>query len=151
MKVIGINASPRKKANTQTLIEAVLDGAAQEGAQTRLVNLRDLAGNGCVGCEGCKKKLGHCVQKDELSPLLREMTGYDAIVQAEGGMMGITGPAEGPPSRVGVPIIDITSGMFAASAILAALYERVESGQGQLIDISLMDTQVCPLSVLFRT
>ena len=55
--------------------------------------------------------------------------GYDAIIQAEGGMMGITGPAEGPPSRVGVPIIDITSGMFAASAILAALYHRVESGR----------------------
>ena len=51
----------------------------------------------------------------------RERPGYDAIVQAEGGMMSITGPVEGPPSRVGIPIIDITSGMFASSAILAAL------------------------------
>jgi succinate--hydroxymethylglutarate CoA-transferase len=72
--------------------------------------------------------------------------GYDAIIQAEGGMMAITGPAEGPPSRVGVPINDIASGMFAASAILAALYERVESGEGQHIDISLMDTQVALLA-----
>lgn len=80
MKVIGINASPRKKANTQTLVEAVLAGAAQTGAQTRLVNLRELTINGCIGCEGCKNKLGHCVQKDDLSPLLREMTAYDAIV-----------------------------------------------------------------------
>jgi formyl-CoA transferase len=72
--------------------------------------------------------------------------GYDAIIQAEGGMMSITGPKEGPPSRVGIPIIDITSGMFAASAILAALYERNESGKGQLIDISLLDTQAALLS-----
>ena len=43
MNTIGINASPRKKANTQTLVEAVLDGAAAGGAETRLVNLRDLA------------------------------------------------------------------------------------------------------------
>ncbi len=76
----------------------------------------------------------------------KDRPGYDAIIQAEGGMMGITGPADGPPSRVGVPIIDITSGMFAASSILAALVERVESGEGQHIDISLMDTQVALLS-----
>ena len=76
----------------------------------------------------------------------RERPGYDAIVQAEGGMMSITGPKDGPPSRVGIPIIDITSGMFAASAILAALYERLESGQGQLIDISLLDTQAALLA-----
>ena len=71
----------------------------------------------------------------------KERPGYDAIVQAEGGMMSITGPVEGPPSRVGIPIIDITSGMFAASAILAALLERADSGQGQHIDVSLFDTQ----------
>ncbi len=80
MKVIGINASPRKNANTQTLVESVLRGAAEQGAQTRLVNLRELNINGCVGCEGCKKHLGKCVQKDDLTPLLRELTGYDAIV-----------------------------------------------------------------------
>ena len=80
MKVIGINASPRKNANTQTLVEAVLNGAARKGAQTRLVNLRELNIHGCLGCEGCKKQLGHCVQKDDLSPLLRDLTEYDAIV-----------------------------------------------------------------------
>jgi crotonobetainyl-CoA:carnitine CoA-transferase CaiB-like acyl-CoA transferase len=76
----------------------------------------------------------------------KERPGYDAIVQAEGGMMSITGPKKGPPSRVGIPIIDITSGMFAASAILAALYERMDSGQGQFIDISLLDTQAALLA-----
>lgn len=76
----------------------------------------------------------------------QDRPGYDAIIQAEGGLMSITGPVEGPPSRTGIPIIDITSGMFAASAILAALYERVQSGQGQQIDISLLDSQVALLA-----
>ena len=76
----------------------------------------------------------------------KERPGYDAIVQAEGGLMSITGPKEGPASRVGIPIIDITSGMFAASAILAALYERQDSGRGQHIDISLLDTQAALLA-----
>ena len=80
MNVIGINASPRKKANTQTLVESVLEGAAEKGAQTRLVNLRELNINGCLGCEGCKKQLGKCVQKDDLTPLLQEMAACDAIV-----------------------------------------------------------------------
>ncbi|UCF94682.1 MAG: flavodoxin family protein [Desulfobacterales bacterium] len=80
MKVIGINASPRKGANTQTLVEAVLNGAEERGAETRLVNLREQKINGCLGCEGCKKHLGQCVQKDDLTLLLQEMTTYDAIV-----------------------------------------------------------------------
>ena len=77
MKVIGINASPRKKANTQTLVEAILSGAEDKGAETNLVNLRELKINGCLGCEGCKKHLGKCVQKDDLTQLLQEMTTYD--------------------------------------------------------------------------
>jgi formyl-CoA transferase len=72
--------------------------------------------------------------------------GYDFIIQAEGGMMGITGPEEGPPYRVGVPIVDITAGMFATSAILAALRGRDLTGAGQLVDVSLLDTQVALLA-----
>ena len=75
-----------------------------------------------------------------------ERPGYDFIIQAEGGFMGITGPEEGPPYRVGVPIIDITSGMFAATAILAALHARDRTGKGQWLDISLWDTQVALLT-----
>ena len=71
--------------------------------------------------------------------------GYDPIIQAEGGMMGITGLEEGPPYRVGVPIVDITAGMFAAS-VLAALRARDHTGEGQLVDISLLDTQVALLA-----
>jgi len=72
--------------------------------------------------------------------------GYDFIIQAEGGMMGIIGPEEGPPYRVGVPIVDITSGMFAAAGVLAALRARDKTGEGQLVDVSLLDTQVALLA-----
>jgi crotonobetainyl-CoA:carnitine CoA-transferase CaiB-like acyl-CoA transferase len=75
-----------------------------------------------------------------------ERPGYDAVLQAEGGMMSITGPVEGPPSRVGIPIIDITSGMFAATAILAALHARDMTGEGQLVDISLFDSHLALLT-----
>ena len=69
-----------------------------------------------------------------------KMPGYDFIIQAEGGIMGITGPEEGPPSRVGVSIVDITTGMFASTAILAALRARDLTGVGQLLDLSLLDS-----------
>ncbi len=72
--------------------------------------------------------------------------GYDFIIQAEGGLMSITGPADGPPHRVGIPIVDITAGMFAATAILAGLRARDLTGEGQLIDISLLDTQIALLT-----
>ncbi|MBM3144949.1 MAG: CoA transferase [Chloroflexi bacterium] len=75
-----------------------------------------------------------------------ERPGYDAILQAEGGMMSITGPAEGPPSRVGIPIIDINTGMFAATAILAALRACDLTGEGQLVDMSLLDAHVALLA-----
>lgn len=71
--------------------------------------------------------------------------GYDAILQAEGGLMSITGPEDGPPSRVGIPIVDITTGMFSATAILAALRARDLTGKGQFIDMSLFDTHVALL------
>ena len=80
MKIIGINASPRKKANTQTLVETVLEGASEKGAETRVVHLRELNINGCLGCEGCKKQLGKCVQKDDLTTLMQDMATCDAVV-----------------------------------------------------------------------
>jgi crotonobetainyl-CoA:carnitine CoA-transferase CaiB-like acyl-CoA transferase len=61
-------------------------------------------------------------------------------------MMSITGPVDGPPSRVGIPIIDLTSGMFAATAILSAMRARDITGEGQLVDISLFDAHVALLT-----
>jgi len=75
-----------------------------------------------------------------------ERPGYDFIIQAEGGLMGTIGPEEGPPYRVGVPIVDITAGMFAAAGVLAALRARDQTGEGQLVDISLLDAQVALLA-----
>jgi formyl-CoA transferase len=76
----------------------------------------------------------------------REHPGYDFIIQAQGGIMSITGPVEGPPMKVGVAIVDITAGSFAAISILAALHERQRSGEGQYIDVSLLDSQVAWLA-----
>ena len=66
--------------------------------------------------------------------------GYDFIVQAASGLMSITGPLDGPPSKVGVAVVDLTTGMMAANAILSALYVRTRTGHGQHIDISLLET-----------
>ncbi|HEY0809032.1 MAG TPA: CoA transferase [Longimicrobiales bacterium] len=76
----------------------------------------------------------------------RAAPGYDFIIQARGGLMSITGPAAGPPTKVGVAIVDLTTGMMAANAVLAALYARERTGHGQHIDISLLETQVAWLA-----
>ncbi len=76
----------------------------------------------------------------------RDRAGYDFIIQAEAGLMSIIGPPEGPPYKVGVAIVDITAGMFASHAILAALYSRQQTGRGQMIDIALLDSQIAWLA-----
>jgi formyl-CoA transferase len=72
--------------------------------------------------------------------------GYDFVLQAEGGLMGITGPEDGAPYRVGIPIVDIATGMFAATGVLAALRARDVTGEGQLVDMSLLDSEVALLT-----
>jgi len=72
--------------------------------------------------------------------------GYDAVMQAEGGLMSITGSADGPPYRLGVAIADIVSGMFAAQGVTAALYAREKTGRGQEVDIAMLDSVVALLS-----
>ncbi len=76
----------------------------------------------------------------------KDLPGYDFVVQALGGLMAISGPAAGPPSKVGVAVVDLTTGMLAANALLAALYARERSGTGQHIDISLLESQVAWLA-----
>jgi succinate--hydroxymethylglutarate CoA-transferase len=70
--------------------------------------------------------------------------GYDLIIQAEAGLMSITGDSE--PVKVGVAITDLTTGLYAKSAILAALLSRTKTGKGQKLDISLFDCQVASLA-----
>ena len=66
--------------------------------------------------------------------------GYDFVAQAESGIMSVTGEIDGEPMRVGVPVGDISGGMFACMSILAALRVRDHTGRGQYIDISLLET-----------
>ena len=69
----------------------------------------------------------------------RSEPGYDAVIQAEGGLMSITGSPDGPPFRLGVAIADIVSGMFAAYGVSMALFARERTGRGQQVDIGMLD------------
>jgi len=68
--------------------------------------------------------------------------GYDQIAQGEGGLMSVTGPSPGQPTRVGVPIGDILAGMYGACGVLAALNERARTGRGQVVRTSLLASVV---------
>lgn len=72
--------------------------------------------------------------------------GYDFLLQGMGGLMSITGEVDGEPQKVGVPIADLMAGMYAAVAICAALRHAAVSGEGQYIDIGMMDTTVAMLA-----
>ncbi|MGB1540436.1 MAG: CaiB/BaiF CoA transferase family protein, partial [Rickettsiales bacterium] len=76
--------------------------------------------------------------------------GYDYLIQAMGGMMSITGEADGKPGggpqKIGVAMADIVTGLYASNAILAALHHRDQTGEGQRIDLSLLDCQLAVLA-----
>ena len=76
----------------------------------------------------------------------RDRPGYDFIIQAMGGFMSVTGPEDGEPFRAGIAVADLSSGIYACNAVLAALYARERTGKGQRIDISLLDCQVAMMS-----
>ena len=77
---------------------------------------------------------------------LAPRAGYDAMVQAMGGIMSLTGEPDGEPVKVGVGIADMVCGLYAGIAILAALHHRERTGEGQHIDASLFDTQLAWLA-----
>lgn len=76
----------------------------------------------------------------------RDRPGYDMVLSAVGGLMYITGEQDGPPCKVGVAITDVLTGVYASGAITSALLWRERSGQGQHLDISLLDAQVSALA-----
>lgn len=80
----------------------------------------------------------------------RQRAGYDFLIQGMGGLMSVTGEPDcapgGGPMKVGVAIVDIFTGMYAATAVLAALASRERSGAGQYIDLALLDVQVATLA-----
>ena len=79
-----------------------------------------------------------------------ERAGYDYIIQGMGGLMSLTGLPDGEPGggpmRVGVAVADLFTGLYTSNAILAALYRRVETGEGATIDMALFDTQLAMLA-----
>jgi multimeric flavodoxin WrbA len=80
MKILGINSSPRgKNSNTLKLVDAVLDGAKQRGAEAELVDVSALDIQYCIGCQVCYAE-GECIQNDDLSELWEKMLGADGIV-----------------------------------------------------------------------
>jgi len=75
-------------------------------------------------------------------------SGYDLVAQGEAGLMSVTGTAESAPLRYPVPLADMTTGLYASIGILAALRVREQTGQGQLVDLSLLESQAAYLTVL---
>src|SRR3954454_3954586 len=74
-----------------------------------------------------------------------ELPGYDLLVQALGGLMSVTGEPEGEPLKVGVALVDVIAGLYAAVGILAALEHRRESGEGQLVEVDLLSALLAGL------
>ncbi len=77
---------------------------------------------------------------------MADRPGYDFMVQAMGGFMSVTGPTDGDPTRAGIAIADLATGIFASNAIMAALFGRERTGEGQRIDMCLLDSQVAMMS-----
>ena len=73
---------------------------------------------------------------------LARRSGYDPVIQAESGLMSLNGFAEGPPVRIGPPVVDVSTGMMACNAVLAGLLARQHSGRGQHVEVALFDTAV---------
>ncbi len=76
----------------------------------------------------------------------KDRGGYDFLIQGLSGLMSVTGAADGPPMKVGVPTVDLTTGLYAAISILAALRHRDATGEGQRIDLALLDAQLAVMS-----
>jgi crotonobetainyl-CoA:carnitine CoA-transferase CaiB-like acyl-CoA transferase len=76
----------------------------------------------------------------------KDRAGYDFMIQAMGGLMSVTGDADGEPMKVGVALADVMTGLYASNAIQGALIHQLRTGQGQHIDLALLDVQVATLA-----
>lgn len=112
---------------TGTVERLKIDYATLKAFNPRLIYC-SISGYGQTGPEACRP-------------------GYDFVVQAESGLMSITGQTDGEPMRIGVAMTDIVAGMVGTQSILAALYQRKTTGLGQFVDISLFE---CALNTLIN-
>ena len=161
-------------ANAGASSESAYFHAANRGKQSVCIDMsrpegqsliQDLAGHCDVLIENFKvgglKKYG--LDYDSLQPInpklvycsitgfgqsgpYADRAGYDFMIQAMGGMMSVTGEADGQPMKIGVALADIMTGLYATNAIQAALIHQLRSGQGQYIDMALLDVQVATLA-----
>lgn len=113
MKVIAINGSPRKKWNTATLLQHALQGAADQGAETELVQLYDLSYKGCISCLACKsrggKSYGRCAVIDDLTPLFERIAAADVLIMGSPIYFGcVTGELRSFLERLLFPYLTYT-------------------------------------------
>jgi crotonobetainyl-CoA:carnitine CoA-transferase CaiB-like acyl-CoA transferase len=101
----------------------------------------------CASLQSLNPRLIYCsiTGYGQTGPLAHK-AGYDFAIQAEGGLMSVTGEAGGEPQKVGVAVTDVMTGVYATTAILAALHERHATGKGRHIDAALFDVQVAMLA-----
>src|SRR5688500_14000538 len=135
-----------KQAGAAPVIEKLL-GAADVLVENFRVGALDRAGLGYDALKARYPRLINCSISGygRTGPRAHE-AGNDAVAQAEGGLMSITGPEGGDPFRMGVAIADLVAGMHAAQGVLLALLARHRTGAGQLVDVSLLDSVVSLLS-----
>ncbi|HEY2208341.1 MAG TPA: CoA transferase [Gaiellaceae bacterium] len=122
-----------------------------DGADVFLQSLRPGAaerhGLGAAELRARNPRLVHCsIGAFGAHGPLSEQPGYDPLIQAASGIMSVTGESGGPPVRVGVSLVDIGTGVWAALGVLAALYERERTGTGRTLELSLYETALSLLA-----
>ena len=118
-----------------------------EGADAVVENFRpgvmERLGLGYEGLKAIKPSLVYCtISGFGSTGPARNRGGFDLVAQGVSGLMSITGHPNSPPAKVGVPVTDLTAGLFAANGIMAACIHALKTGQGQMVDTSLMEAGV---------
>ena len=108
------------------------------------VGLMDELGLGYDALRAQRPDLVYC-SITGFGPGAPQLPGYDLLVQALGGLMSITGPADGAPHKAGVALVDVLTGLFASTGILTALLHRQATGEGQRVEVNLMSSLLAAL------
>jgi formyl-CoA transferase/CoA:oxalate CoA-transferase len=131
----GLEAVLRLADRADVFVQSLRPGAAERH------------GLGADALRGRNPRLVYCtIGAFGASGPLSDQPGYDPLLQAASGIMSVTGEAGGPPVRVGVSLIDLGTGVWAALGVLSALYERERTGAGRTIDVSLYETALSLVS-----